>query len=136
MAVTGLASAQRSRRPYALDNPKQIPPNDQSGKEWGTLSKLSEILNLPEPEKASRGLLHTPGEIAQQPATWHGTFARVKKQSSEIQSYLRSVGVGGDPAQSPTVFLVGAGTSDYIGRSLVAILRRRWQCEVFAIPST
>jgi tagatose-6-phosphate ketose/aldose isomerase len=91
---------------------------------------------LPEQEKSSRGLLHTPKEIAQQPATWGATFSRVQKQSADIQSFLRSVGVGGDPSQSPAVFLVGAGTSDYIGRCLVPLLRRLWKCEVSAVPST
>jgi len=36
----------------------------------------------------------------------------------------------------PTVFLVGAGTSDYIGRALTPLLRRLWGCEVWAVPST
>ncbi|MGA7360791.1 MAG: tagatose-6-phosphate ketose isomerase, partial [Candidatus Sulfotelmatobacter sp.] len=43
----------------------------------------------------------------------------------------------GDPVcPKPAVFLVGAGTSDYVGRSLVHLLRRLWKCEVIAIPST
>jgi tagatose-6-phosphate ketose/aldose isomerase len=100
------------------------------------LSAFSEILNLSEQEKTSRGLLHTPKEIAQQPQTWGATFARVQKESSGIQSFLRSVGIGGDSVQAPAVFLVGAGTSDYIGRSLVPLLRRLWNCEVSAVPST
>ena len=37
---------------------------------------------------------------------------------------------------NPTVFLIGAGTSDYVGRCLVHVLRRLWKCEVIAIPST
>ena len=100
------------------------------------MSEFSEILNLSEQEKTSRGLLHTPKEIAQQPKTWGTTFTRVQKESSNIQSFLRSMGIGGDSSQSPTVFLVGAGTSDYIGRSLSPLLRRLWKCEVFAVPST
>src|SRR5208283_63659 len=36
----------------------------------------------------------------------------------------------------PTVFLIGAGTSDYIGQSLTYLLRRAWNCEVMAVPST
>ena len=34
------------------------------------------------------------------------------------------------------MLLVGAGTSDYIGRSLVNVLRRLWRCQVIAVPST
>jgi tagatose-6-phosphate ketose/aldose isomerase len=100
------------------------------------LSKLSELLDLSEQEKANRGLLHTPKEIAQQPTTWSATFARVQEDSSGIQSFLRSLGIGGDSGQPPAVFVVGAGTSDYIGRSLVPLLRRLWKCEVTAVPST
>lgn len=100
------------------------------------LRRFTELLNLPEQEKASRGLQYTPKEIAQQPETWPSTFARVQKSRAEIQAFLRSVGIGGDGRHSPAVCLVGAGTSDYIGRSLVHLLRRLWQCEVTAVPST
>jgi tagatose-6-phosphate ketose/aldose isomerase len=34
------------------------------------------------------------------------------------------------------VFLVGAGTSDYIGHSLANLFRKAWQSEVIAVPST
>lgn len=34
------------------------------------------------------------------------------------------------------VFLVGAGTSDYVGRSLHPLLRSRWQCQVIPVAST
>ena len=100
------------------------------------MSRLSELLSLPNEEKASRGLQHTPREIAQQPETWGSTFARVQKNRSDIQAFLHSVGLGGDSRLTPVVFLVGAGTSDYIGRSLVHLLRRLWKCEVAAVPST
>ena len=33
------------------------------------MNALSDLLNLPKDEKISRGLLHTPAEIAQQPDT-------------------------------------------------------------------
>ncbi len=100
------------------------------------MSRLSELLSLSHQEKTTRGLLHTPQEIAQQPETWKSTFGRLQKQHSEIQAFLRSIGIGGGTPQSLTVFLVGAGTSDYIGRSLVPLLRRVWSCEVTAVPST
>ena len=34
------------------------------------------------------------------------------------------------------MYLVGAGTSDYTGRALAPLLRKRWGCEVWALPST
>ncbi len=100
------------------------------------MNPLSSLLALPQDEKQSRGLLHTPKEIAQQPETWLATYARFRERHSEIRQFLQSAGVSWDPARRPTVFLVGAGTSDYVGRSLAQLLRRLWQCEVLAVPST
>jgi D-galactosamine 6-phosphate deaminase/isomerase len=49
---------------------------------------------------------------------------------------LRQAGIGRGSTSSPTVYLVGAGTSDYSGRALAPLLRRRWGCDVWALPST
>ena len=80
--------------------------------------------------------MHTPREIAQQPTTWLGTFRLLQSRQEEIARFLAATGIGGNPAQRPVVFLVGAGTSDYIGHSLQHLLRRMWQCEVFPVAST
>lgn len=92
---------------------------------------LFDLVALPEPEKSARGLLYTPAEILQQPETWRGTFAGLSAKRSQLAAFL-------DPllAKSPTVYLVGAGTSDYIGRALTNLLRQQWRCDVIAIPST
>jgi tagatose-6-phosphate ketose/aldose isomerase len=97
---------------------------------------LSALLNLPENEKTARGLAHTPIEIAQQPATWLSTFELFKRRSAEISGFLAAAGLRSDPGSRPVIFLVGAGTSDYIGQSLVYLLRKAWECEVAAVPST
>ena len=34
------------------------------------------------------------------------------------------------------VLLIGAGTSDYIGKSVCALLQKQWNCNVEAVPST
>lgn len=75
------------------------------------MAALSNLLNLPEGDKTARGLLHTPQEIAQQPATWESTFGRFQNRHTVIREFLREAGVSGDPRQRPTVFLLGAGTS-------------------------
>jgi tagatose-6-phosphate ketose/aldose isomerase len=49
---------------------------------------------------------------------------------------LRRAGIGRGSTSSPTVYLIGAGTSDYTGRALAPLLRRRWSCDVWPIPST
>lgn len=99
---------------------------------------LHSLLELEEAEKAARGLTHTPREIAQQPETWLGTFLTVRQQRTDLQDFFQAAGLGPDvPAmQRPIVYLIGAGTSDYIGQALVPLLRQQWQCEVEAVAST
>jgi tagatose-6-phosphate ketose/aldose isomerase len=100
------------------------------------VNALCELLNLPDSEKRTRGLVYTPAEIAQQPDTWQSTFDLFKKRRAEINGFLASAGLAVDPRVRPTVFLVGAGTSDYIGQSLAILFRKTWLCEVVAVPST
>jgi tagatose-6-phosphate ketose/aldose isomerase len=100
------------------------------------VSGLSELLSLPDAEKTTRGLSHTPAEIAQQPDTWLSTFELFRRKRDQITDFLSLAGVGASPRPRPTVFLIGAGTSDYIGQSLVYLLRRCWNCEVIAAAST
>src|SRR6185437_9131090 len=103
-----------------------------SSKEPPLNDPLSNLLELPERERQSRGLVHTPGEIQQQPATWRATVELLSQQREEILSFLDASG----PSDRLSVLLAGAGTSDYIGRALAAVLRRQWQCEVAAVAST
>jgi tagatose-6-phosphate ketose/aldose isomerase len=100
------------------------------------VNALSELLSLPDSEKTTRGLAHTPAEIAQQPDAWLSTFELFRRKRDQIAEFLSQAGFGASPASRPTVFLVGAGTSDYIGQSLTYLLRKCWQCEVIAVPST
>jgi len=100
------------------------------------VNALAKLLDLAREEKIERGLLYTPAEIAQQPASWESTFSIFQKHRTRLAEFLGDAGFG-DPARpSPTVFLIGAGTSDYVGRSVAHLLRRLWKCEVIAIPST
>jgi tagatose-6-phosphate ketose/aldose isomerase len=97
---------------------------------------LTALLGLPAAKKLEEGLEYTPHEIAQQPASWRRTFALVRERESEIRAFLASCGVRRPVAERPIVLLVGAGSSDYIGRCLCPLLRSRWQCEVFPVAST
>ena len=97
---------------------------------------LRMLLDLPEQEKSERGLEHTPREIWQQPDTWKKTYEHCRNHRSELNDVLRQAGIGRGNTSSPTVYLIGAGTSDYTGRALAPLLRRCWSCEVWAIPST
>jgi tagatose-6-phosphate ketose/aldose isomerase len=97
---------------------------------------LSELLSLPPEQKVARGLDHTPAEIAQQPDTWLSTYKLFHARRTEIKEFLSRSGVDTHSSSNVTIFLVGAGTSDYIGQSLAHLLRECWHSEVLAIPST
>src|SRR6266700_1323609 len=97
---------------------------------------LRTLLDLSDQERTERGLEHTPREIWQQPDTWSKTYELCRGQRSELNDVLRRAGIGRGSTSSPTVYLVGAGTSDYTGRALSPLLRRRWGCDVWPILST
>ncbi len=100
------------------------------------LDALSKLLSLPESEKTDRGFAHTAAEIAQQPSSWLSTFDLFRHAQADLSRFLSQAGIAGGTTFNLTVFLIGAGTSDYIGQSLAYLLRRSWQCAVLAIPST
>ncbi len=95
------------------------------------MNPLSLLLALPQFEKQKRGSVYTPAEIAQQPATWRTTHRLFEESRKELRKFLEQV-----HTERWTIYLVGAGTSDYIGHSIANLLRRRWGCEVSAIAST
>jgi tagatose-6-phosphate ketose/aldose isomerase len=101
-----------------------------------SMDPLSKILTLSAAEREARGLVHTPQEIFQQPETWWRTYERVSRVAPELERFLKRAGVHNDLPARPSVFLIGAGTSDYIGKTVATLLRGMWECEVCALPST
>ncbi len=91
------------------------------------------LLELSAAERESLGLLHTLGEILQQPQTWRQTYQLVRRRSTEIEEFLSSAGLRATPLN---VLLVGAGSSDYIGKSVCPLLQKQWSRNVQAVPST
>jgi tagatose-6-phosphate ketose/aldose isomerase len=100
------------------------------------MDELSRLLALSEVERVERGLVHTPREIRQQPDTWRRTFETFSEAAGGVRDFLARAGLTEGESLRPSVYLVGAGTSDYIGRALASLLRREWRCEVQAVPST
>jgi len=94
------------------------------------------LLELSSAERESLGLAHTLREILQQPQTWRATYQKVRQFSAQIEEFLARAGVGARRSVPLNVFLVGAGTSDYIGKSVSALLQKEWACNVQAVPST
>lgn len=97
---------------------------------------LSALLSLSESVKQSRGLADTPREIAQQPETWLRTLERLSTFRHQLAALIGDFLKVDERGRSAEVILVGAGTSDYIGRAVSRLLRQQWRCPVFAVPST
>lgn len=100
------------------------------------MDPLSALLELPATEKEDRGLVDTPREIAQQPDTWIETCEAIERQLPAVREFLTRAGIGTREGVRPIVYLIGAGTSDYVGHSLHDLLRGQWQCEVRPVAST
>ena len=97
---------------------------------------LQALAGASDKEKEARGTRYTPHEILHQPATWQSTYEICAERRPELVRFLRQAGIGAAYLLRPTVFLVGAGTSDYVGQALTPLLRRLWGCEAWAVPST
>ncbi|HEY3028167.1 MAG TPA: hypothetical protein VGJ55_18610 [Pyrinomonadaceae bacterium] len=100
------------------------------------VNALTQLLSLSKEEKRTAGLLFTPREIFQQPPTWERSAQEFLSLQPQLSEFLEGAGIGQDSEQRPTVVLIGAGTSHYVGRALVHLLRKEWRCDVEAIPST
>jgi tagatose-6-phosphate ketose/aldose isomerase len=102
--------------------------------------RLQQLVNASEAEKQATGTRFTPQEILQQPASWVKTYERCAARQKELRDFLGQSGITASPSGTgkpqPTVFLVGAGSSDYIGRAVSPLLRQLWKCEAWAVPST
>ena len=93
------------------------------------MDPLIALLGLPEERKRELGVEHTAAEIAQQPKTWPGTVAVCRQRQVELRGFLAA------QAGLP-VLLTGAGTSDFVGRSVERLLEQRWRAPVRTVAST
>jgi len=100
------------------------------------MTSSPKLLELSAAERESLGLVHTLREILQQPQTWRETYQKVQRFSTPLEEFLTRAGVGARRSVPLNVLLVGAGTSDYIGKSVCALLQKEWSCNVQAVPST
>ena len=77
----------------------------------------------------SLGAIHTAREIDQQPAVWQKIWESVNEKKDEIQAFLNG-------SDFHKIILTGAGTSAYIGESLVGSFNRAGYTCTSAIPTT
>jgi len=95
-------------------------------------TKLTGLIDSDDP-----GVEYTPGEIFQQPWTWWNTSQRISAARDELADFLTEARLfDGNPLNRPTIIFSGAGTSDYVGKSVCSLLQKELQTEVKNIPST
>lgn len=94
------------------------------------------LLDVPEDQRRARGVDHTPREIAQQPDMWMETLGIVRSQRERLVGFFRSAGMFDPPGARPTVFLQGAGTSEYVGTATADSLRTGFGTTVISLPTT
>ena len=74
----------------------------------------------------------TAREIVQQPSTWIKTFNLIKADQTHIETFLDHIG----PIGSFDVIFMGAGTSEYIGNTLVPLINPLTGFSARSVPST
>jgi len=110
---------------------------DYLGERLRFKTALTRLVQQPDSVKIKRGTVYTPKEILQQPWTWRETAQRISVQARNLDRFLIRTRVIRTPlGRRAKVILVGAGTSDYVGKSIVHAIRKRLQTDVSVIPST
>lgn len=88
-----------------------------------------QFLNIDAKTLESLGGIHTAREIAQQPQVWRKIWNIISNEKEELTSFLNQ-------ANFYKIILTGAGTSAYIGESLVGTYYRHVKDTVTAVPTT
>lgn len=98
------------------------------------MNELKRLLNLSDREKSAEGVLFTPREIYQQPQMWEETWNSIKERAPELNAFLVACGLRKGGALS--VYLLGAGTSEYVGNAVADTLRSSLGVNCFSLPTT
>lgn len=89
-------------------------------------------LNSEVAELKLRGGIHTAKEISSQPDLWRKTYSRLLEEKDQIEEFLGKVW----KSNCSYVILTGAGTSAFIGESLVVPFQKKWGIPCRAIATT
>jgi tagatose-6-phosphate ketose/aldose isomerase len=90
------------------------------------VNALRELQNRPSEDKSRLGFTNTVDEIAQQPGLWLETLGIVSALRAELGAFL---------GKNPALLLSGAGSSHFVGVSILPALKLAFDC-VDAVPST
>jgi tagatose-6-phosphate ketose/aldose isomerase len=88
-------------------------------------------LGIEEKKLTELGGIHTAREIQQQPEVWMKIYEQVKNSASDIQSFMNDA-----LAEVDDIILTGAGTSAYIGETIVNDYKKSTGIMAQAIPTT
>jgi len=86
------------------------------------------------PEAQLDGALYTAREIFQQPQLWDKVLDLLDKQAGDADEFLKRAGMSG--RGDATVLLCGAGSSDFVGKSIAPVLRQGLRREVIPVATT
>ena len=89
-------------------------------------------LNMDEDILIKNLSINTAKEITQQPGTWIKTLNIIQSKKTKINDFLSQLGRKG----SYDIVFMGAGTSEYIGNTLVHYFNKNNQFNARSIPST
>ena len=82
-------------------------------------------------ELEALGAGHTAKEIAQQPRLWHQILQELQHQKAEITEFLGPI-----LEKSPKILFTGAGSSEFVGNTLVPYLKRLGIQNMHSVSST
>ncbi len=98
------------------------------------MNAFEALLSLPDAEKKTRGVEHTPREIAQQPSTWAKAAELLQSRKRELGEFLASSGLTG--SKKAELILTGAGSSEFVGNAVAPGLRKRLKRSVVSVSTT
>ncbi len=82
---------------------------------------LTRLTTLSSEEKEGKGILYTPGEIYNQVELWSDTFRRFKRRREELADFLTRFA----KESRRTAVCTGAGTSEFVGYCIEALMRKK-----------
>ena len=91
-----------------------------------------DLLNLSTDYLELKGAIHTAREINQQPAMWEKTYRIIVEEKDCIMAFLQKIW----NADQPQIILTGAGSSAFIGESLVGMFQKKWGITCKAVGTT
>lgn len=90
------------------------------------------FLHYTEEKLKELGVFHTHNEISHQPRLWKEAFANIKSQKDKIESFFEGIT---QKHKRIKVILTGAGTSAFVGDTVVPYLNKISDQQIFTIQS-